>query len=146
MGRASSGRAIRQFIKLSNSAETIYPTNIAAPYTVISGSGAGVAGDYVTIFTAGQLSYNYKIIFVNSLGLSATSAFRIRFYLGDTPIFVGACSFVRTSNFERGGATPIQTGNSGLLLNKSQILRANAIASVASPITMTFSVSIILEN
>jgi len=125
-----------------HSAETIYPVDITSPYSVSSAAGAGTPGSLITIFAADTFSESYDIHYVYGRGLPSDCAFRVRFYIGATPRFVGETEFFRGSNFERGGSTPIITGDDHELLDPSEILQADAIASIAGPITLLFSVGI----
>lgn len=149
MGGPSSGRWVRTIeerteviIDHIHGSQVIYPVDITTPYSVSSAAGAGVAGSLITIFAADALSDDYDIHYVFGRGLSTNCAFRVRFYVGATPRFVGETEFIRSSNFEQGGQQPIITGDDHEIISKSEILQADAICSVAGPITLLFSVGI----
>ena len=138
----NNGPTDRIINKHLHSAEYIYPTDITSPYSIQSGGVAGNPGSLITIFSAGLFSEEFDIHYLYSRGLPSDCVFRIRFYIGTVPRFIGETEFIRTSNFERGGSSPIITGDDHQLLDPSEIIQADAICSIAGPITFTFDVGI----
>ena len=142
MGAPNSGVKVRIINKHIHSAETIYPVDITTPYTVSSGAVAGNPGSLITIFAAGTFSEEFDIHYVFGRGLPSTCVFRLRFYIGTVPRFIGETEFIRATNFERGGSNPIITADDHELLNPNEIIQADAICDQAGPIALSFDVGI----